>query len=86
MADVYCKREGTMADVYDTKCGHCARLGRACGRHHEKMTTCPVCGDYFDPDNIDWTHYPKLRKIFEHRPVVNVYWQELMHLAHELVS
>jgi hypothetical protein len=35
---------------------------------------------------IDWERFPKLREIFEHRPIVNVYWRELMLLASELVA
>lgn len=29
---------------------------------------------------IDWKKYPKLAVIFEHRPRVNAYWQELLAL------
>lgn len=29
---------------------------------------------------LDWNEYPNLRKVFEHRPAVNNYWHELVHL------
>jgi hypothetical protein len=32
---------------------------------------------------VDWDSYPKLRKIFEHRPANNNYWHELMALLEE---
>ena len=31
----------------------------------------------------DWSHYPKLAAVFEHRPLVNVYWDELQKLLVE---
>ncbi len=36
------------------------------------------------PESIEWDRYPKLRKIFEHRPIENIYWIELLRLLHEL--
>lgn len=35
---------------------------------------------------FDWSKYPKLAPMFEHRPEVNVYWQELLQLVAELSS
>jgi len=35
---------------------------------------------------IDWSKYPKLRTWFEHRPTVNIWWEELCRLARELVD
>jgi hypothetical protein len=32
----------------------------------------------------DWSKYPKLASIFQHRPQENVYWTELSALASEL--
>jgi len=37
-----------------------------------------------DWTKIQWERYPHLRKIFEHRPKVNVYWTELLQLAIDL--
>lgn len=31
----------------------------------------------------DWTKYPKLAAVFENRPPVNVYWEELRQLLRE---
>jgi len=28
--------------------------------------------------NVEWSRFPKLAKIFEHRPSVNRYWHELV--------
>jgi hypothetical protein len=35
---------------------------------------------------IDWSKYPKLRAIFEHRPRINVYWLELVKLAADIAG
>lgn len=32
-------------------------------------------------DSVNWERLPKLREIFEHRPVVNRYWHELVALT-----
>lgn len=37
-------------------------------------------------ETIDWSKYPKLAEMFEHRPLVNVYWHELRQLARDLVA
>lgn len=35
---------------------------------------------------IDWSKYPKLANIFEHRPTENIYWDELRDLIAEQVG
>jgi hypothetical protein len=32
---------------------------------------------------IDWSKYPKLARVFEHRPEINVYWHDLRGLLRE---
>jgi hypothetical protein len=32
---------------------------------------------------IDWAKYPKLAKVFEHRPTINVYWDDLRQLLRD---
>jgi hypothetical protein len=32
---------------------------------------------------INWSHYPKLAGIFQHRPTVNIYWEELRELIRD---
>ena len=39
--------------------------------------------DYSVEFKPDWTKYPKLASIFEHRPSKNVYWEELRELLVE---
>lgn len=39
-----------------------------------------------EQQDIDWSRYPKLRTWFEHRPTINVWWEELCRLATELVA
>jgi hypothetical protein len=34
-------------------------------------------------DRVRWSKYPKLAAIFENRPAVNVYWQELVRLIRD---
>ena len=37
-------------------------------------------------NEIDWSKYPRLRTWFEHRPTINVWWEEMIELAGELVA
>lgn len=44
------------------------------------MTTEPTT-ETIPWESIPWERFPRLRRIFEYRPVVNVYWQELIELV-----
>jgi hypothetical protein len=62
-------------------CLHCFTADHTTEQHDEAAKT-RVQRDYA----IDWSKYPKLATIFEHRPTENIYWNELRELIADQIG